>query len=57
MLSDQQQQKEQKLNNGLVTGHAYMCTRLVELEIDGERHKLIRLYNPWGCFFCLFIIT
>ena len=48
MLPDQQQQKEQKLNNGLVTGHAYMCTKLVELDLDGERHRLIRLYNPWG---------
>ena len=44
------QQKEQKLSNGLVTGHAYMCTRLAELDIDGQIHRLIRLYNPWGIY-------
>ena len=42
--------KEQQLENGLVTGHAYICTKLVELHISGVIHRLIRLYNPWGCY-------
>ena len=31
--------------NGLVSGHAYIVTKVAEF-ITGE--KLIRVYNPWG---------
>ena len=33
---------------GLVDGHAYSVTQVVELEANGETHQLIRIRNPWG---------
>lgn len=35
---------EQKLANGLITGHAYTISKVIEI----AGHKLIRLRNPWG---------
>ena len=40
--------REVKLTNGLVKGHAYICTRVAEFKLNGEKQKIIRLYNPWG---------
>ncbi len=36
------------MNNGLVRGHAYICTKLADLELGGQNHRIMRLYNPWG---------
>lgn len=47
-LLDSDQVAEVKLHNGLVRGHAYICTKLAELEINGENQRILRLYNPWG---------
>lgn len=43
-------QKELKMANGLVQGHAYIVTKVAELSLEklGRDCKLIRLYNPWG---------
>jgi hypothetical protein len=42
-------QKELKLSNGLVQGHAYIVTKMAELTLsNGRECRLIRLYNPWG---------
>ena len=40
--------KEAKLSNGLVQGHAYIVTKVAELDINNKDYRLIRLYNPWG---------
>ncbi|KAL3968398.1 C-type lectin superfamily 4 member G [Sarotherodon galilaeus] len=36
------------LPNGLVQGHAYTVTGVIELISQGKVVKLIRLWNPWG---------
>lgn len=36
--------KEARMSNGLVRGHAYTITKIVDLNSD----KLIRIRNPWG---------
>jgi hypothetical protein len=41
-------EREVKLHNGLVGGHAYICTRLCEFKLNGEKQRIIRIYNPWG---------
>ena len=35
-------------DHGLVKGHAYVITKLVDLTYDGKNYRLIRLKNPWG---------
>ncbi|KAI3381270.1 hypothetical protein SNEBB_003662 [Seison nebaliae] len=42
--------KEAKLDNGLVRGHAYTITNVVEIEGDPSDLplQLVRLRNPWG---------
>ncbi|RMZ95081.1 calpain-3 isoform X2 [Brachionus plicatilis] len=45
---DDPNQKEVRLSNGLVQGHAYIITKVAELEKRDETFRLIRLYNPWG---------
>ena len=39
---------EVKLSNGLVQGHAYIMTKVAQLEIRDRDIRLVRLYNPWG---------
>ncbi len=39
---------EARMSNGLVRGHAYIITKMAEIEIRGVFHKIIRVYNPWG---------
>lgn len=39
---------EHKLDNGLVTGHAYSITHVLEASIGSDNVRLIRLRNPWG---------
>lgn len=39
---------EARMSNGLVRGHAYIITKLAEIEIRGVFHKIVRVYNPWG---------
>lgn len=39
---------EIKLSNGLVQGHAYVLTKVAEIEINGVDCRLLRVYNPWG---------
>lgn len=36
------------LENGLVAGHAYTVTGVIELMSQGKLEKLVRLWNPWG---------
>ncbi len=31
-----------------ILGHAYVCTKVCSIEVDGKDYNLIRLYNPWG---------
>ena len=33
---------------GLVGSHVYAITKVVEIEIQGLKHQLVRLYNPFG---------
>lgn len=39
---------EVRLSNGLVQGHAYIITKVAEIEKRDKIFRLIRLYNPWG---------
>ena len=39
---------EGQLANGLVTGHAYIITKMAEVSVYGTDHKILRVYNPWG---------
>ena len=39
---------EEVFENGLVDGHAYSVTKVVEFEVKGEIHQLVRVRNPWG---------
>lgn len=39
---------EMQTPNGLVRGHAYIITKLAEIEVKGDLHKIMRIYNPWG---------
>ena len=39
---------EEVFENGLVDGHAYSVTKVVEFEAKGEIHQLVRVRNPWG---------
>ena len=41
--------REARMRNGLVRGHAYTVTRV--LEVNGER--LLRVRNPWGNEVCV----
>ena len=34
--------------NGLVGGHAYSITKVVQFESNGTVHQLVRVRNPWG---------
>ncbi|XP_029981764.1 calpain-1 catalytic subunit-like [Sphaeramia orbicularis] len=36
------------LPNGLVAGHAYTITGVIELMCQGKLENLVRLWNPWG---------
>ena len=38
--------KEAKLANGLVKGHAYTITKLVNFDLNGKETKLLRIRNP-----------
>jgi calpain len=40
--------REAKLANGLVKGHAYTITKLVNFDSNGRETKLLRIRNPWG---------
>ena len=33
---------------GLAGGHAYSVTKVLEFEVNGEKHQLVRIRNPWG---------
>ena len=39
---------EPKFENGLVGGHAYSITKVVQFESNGTVHQLVRVRNPWG---------
>lgn len=39
---------EDQLDTGLVTGHAYSLIAAMEVEADGESHKMLCMRNPWG---------
>jgi len=38
--------REAKLANGLVKGHAYTITKLVNFDLNGKETKLLRIRNP-----------
>jgi len=37
-----------RTEDGLIRGHAYSITKVVEVEADEVVHSLIRIRNPWG---------
>jgi calpain-15 len=39
---------EDQLNTGLVTGHAYSLISCMEVDADGETHRMVCMRNPWG---------
>ncbi|ELU01678.1 hypothetical protein CAPTEDRAFT_182806 [Capitella teleta] len=39
---------ESRLDNGLVTGHAYSLTNISEVTVNEAKVQLVRLRNPWG---------
>lgn len=41
-------EREAKLPNGLVKGHAYAITAVVTLNVNGQTVRLVRVRNPWG---------
>lgn len=41
-------QRENELPNGLIKGHAYSVTHVLELEVGGRRAPMLRLRNPWS---------
>ena len=41
-------QREAKMSNGLVKGHAYAITAVVTLNVNGRMVRLVRCRNPWG---------
>lgn len=41
-------EREARLSNGLVKGHAYAITAVVTLNVNGETVRLVRCRNPWG---------
>ena len=44
--------EEKKLPSGLMLGHAYTITKVMQIQIEnGEYsgiHNLVRIRNPWG---------
>ncbi len=40
--------REARKANGLVRGHAYTITNILDLNSNGYDEKLIRIRNPWG---------
>lgn len=41
-------EREFKLSNGLVKGHAYAITAVVTLNVNEQTVRLVRVRNPWG---------
>lgn len=41
-------QRENELPNGLVKGHAYSVTSVLEIEVRGRQVPMMRLRNPWS---------
>jgi len=41
-------QRENELPNGLVKGHAYSITYVLDLEVGGRQIPMLRLRNPWS---------
>jgi calpain-15 len=39
---------EDQLDTGLVTGHAYSMISCLEVDADGETHRMCCMRNPWG---------
>ena len=37
-----------EFEKGLVDGHAYSITKVVQFESNGTVHQLLRVRNPWG---------
>ena len=40
--------REEILETGLASGHAYSITKVVEFEAGGKTIQLVRVRNPWG---------
>ncbi len=47
-FSSRRNEENQKFENGLVDGHAYSITKVVQFESNGTVHQLLRVRNPWG---------
>lgn len=41
-------QRENELPNGLIKGHAYSVTYVLDLDVGGRRLPMLRLRNPWS---------
>lgn len=41
-------QRENELPNGLIKGHAYSITSVLEIDVRGRQLPMLRLRNPWS---------
>ena len=39
---------EEKMDNGLVKGHAYSITGVAQVHVHGQAIPMVRIRNPWG---------
>ena len=46
--SERGETERPEFEKGLVDGHAYSITKVVEFESNGTVHQLVRVRNPWG---------
>ena len=48
-LNDRKNITPQVANSmGLVIRHAYIVTKIADIEIDYQDNRIMRLFNPWG---------
>lgn len=46
--AEDETQRENELANGLIKGHAYSITYVLDLQVSGQNLPMLRLRNPWS---------